>query len=163
MIIVAHDYNNAVSHGHRQIFYTTNEEYNERLNKADSIVNLALAYQDVNYLYGGKDPEGFDCSGFAYYIFKEFNVAIPGSSRTQYGYGQPVSPADIKKGDLVFFTSPSNNSTIGHVGIVISDEGDEMLSFIHSSSGKANGITIDSLAHPYYSARFVGARRILGN
>lgn len=159
LIIIADDYNKAVNRQDAARLPGTKNQPPE----ADRIVHLAMSFRHVPYEYAGKTPEGFDCSGFTFYVYQQVGIDIPGSSRTQYGYGESVRPDEVQKGDLVFFTSPSDNSAIGHVGIVISEQGNDPSYFIHSSSGKADGVTIDSLTHPYYATRLVGARRVIQN
>ncbi len=125
--------------------------------KTDSLVNYALAFQGAPYRYGGKNPEGFDCSGFTRYVFQHVGIQLNASSRTQFTQGKEISMDSIRKGDLVFFHNLKNN--INHVGLVIEvalENND--VTFIHASSSQ--GIRIDSLAHPYYQKRFQGVRRI---
>jgi hypothetical protein len=50
--------------------------YNER----DIIVRFARNMMNKNYAYGGNDPsKGFDCSGLAFYAYKEAGIIIPAS------------------------------------------------------------------------------------
>ena len=73
------------------------------------VVNYAMQFQGVPYVFGGESPSGFDCSGFTKYVFAHFGVALPHSADVQAGFGVPVSnPAP---GDLM--VAP------GHVGIYV--------------------------------------------
>lgn len=127
--------------------------------KADSLIDFALTLNGIPYQYAGTSLQGFDCSGFTYFVFQKFNIPIPRSSSMQYTIGTPIEREAIRKGDLLFFKGPKSEK-VGHVGIAVTDY-DEKLAFIHSSSGKGGrGVTIDSLAHPHYTARYLGARRI---
>lgn len=57
--------------------------------------------------------------------------------------------------DLMLFTETNLSSTnIGHIGIITKANGMQS-DFIHSSSGKANGVTFSSLGSEHYSQRFV--------
>lgn len=110
------------------------------------------------YVHGAKGPNQFDCSGFSSYVYRQFGYKISPSSRTQYTEGEAVSRKELKKGDLVFFTSRSSGKNVGHVGIVVSadnETGD--FKFIHAS---LKGVKIDS-CEGYYEGRYVGARRII--
>lgn len=129
---------------------------------ADSIVNYARTLQGVPYLWAGKSPQGFDCSGLVYHVFNKFGVNVPAGSSNLFTLGRPVSKNKLNKGDLVFFTGTNKDDTkVGHVGIVISETG-EKVQFIHSSSGGGGrGVTINDLEHPQYAARYLGAKRIL--
>lgn len=128
---------------------------------AENIVSTAFQYIGVPYRSGSSSPKGFDCSGFTSYVFKQQNIQLTRSSRSQYTEGQAVkSRADLQKGDLVFFGgSGGGNKSIGHVGIVTEVNPDNgTFKFIHASR---TGIKVDKSTEPYYSRRYVGARRVL--
>ncbi|MDO9554244.1 C40 family peptidase [Rhodonellum sp.] len=129
--------------------------------KADSLVTFAMSLQGIPYQYAGKSLEGFDCSGFLYFVFNKFGIAIPAGSANQYLLGEPVDEAEMQKGDLIFFVGYEDAEDVGHSGIVISEKGEE-IKFIHSSSGgDGRGVTINRLDEPHYRNRFLGLRRIL--
>lgn len=138
-------------------------ERSNKNSKADSLVEFALSLEGVPYVYAGKNPEGFDCSGFIYYVYQHFGVEVPAGSANQYLIGDPIQETEIRKGDLVFFTgTQKGDRSVGHVGIVISDESNQQVEFVHSSSGGGGrGVTVNGLDHPHYKARFLGARRVL--
>jgi cell wall-associated NlpC family hydrolase len=129
--------------------------------KIDSLVAYAQSLEGIPYLYAGKTVEGFDCSGFIYHVYNKFDIDIPAGSANQYKEGEPISKEEISIGDLVFFKGYEDPSDrVGHVGIVISIE--EEIQFIHSSSGGGGrGITTNSLEHPQYKERYLGARRVI--
>ena len=83
---------------------------------AQRIVDTALAQQGTPYAWGGSSPRGFDCSGLVQYAARAAGISVPRTSRTQATVGTPVSRADLRPGDLVFFYNP-----VGHVGIYIGD------------------------------------------
>lgn len=127
--------------------------------KADSLTEFANTLLGKRYAYGKSGPESFDCSGFVFFIYKRFNISLPRSSRFQATQGELLERGEIRKGDLLFFKSPSpNNNNIGHVGIV-SENDNGSISFIHSSTGR--GVVIDNLGSSHYSKRFIEARRVL--
>lgn len=127
---------------------------------ADSILLFAQTLIGVPYLYASMDPaKGFDCSGFINYVFNRFGIKVPRSSRDFENFGQTIPLAEIKKGDIILFTgTDSTIKVIGHIGITISAENNEV-SFIHSTSGKAYGVTISAL-NQYYRNRFMKVIRI---
>lgn len=118
---------------------------------APALVAFAKQFLGVPYVWAGKSPSGFDCSGFTYYVFNHFGISIPRMADEQYYSGVRVS--DLQLGDLVFFTTYESGPS--HVGIYIGGN-----QFIHSSSGTGD-VTITSLSTSYYSARYLGASRYL--
>ena len=78
----------------------------------NAVVDMALTFQGVPYVWGGESPDGFDCSGLVQYVFGRHGVDVPRVAKDQARAGVPVSVADLKSGDLVFFGSP-----VDHVGI----------------------------------------------
>jgi cell wall-associated NlpC family hydrolase len=132
---------------------------------ADSLISYAKQYRGIKYCYGSCTPKnGFDCSGFVYYVFGHFNIKVPRASLDYEKQGKIIKIDSAKKGDVIVFTGTKpKNRKPGHVGIVISDPGSD-LKFIHSSSGKkANGIIItDYSSSPYYQSRFIKVVRIAG-
>ena len=110
------------------------------------------------YLYGSTNPEiGFDCSGFINYVYQHFGYVVPRSTKEFFNFGKEVSIENVQKGDLLIFNGTDLDSPeIGHIGIVLNPKGKNS-DFIHSSSGKANGVTITFLSEPHYLARFVKA------
>lgn len=124
----------------------------------EQIVDYALSLKGIDYRSGGVNTEGFDCSGFTYFVFKEYGYQLPRSSGAQFSAGSAVAKEELIKADLVFFKGRNpNNSTIGHVGIVISESENGNAAFVHASS---RGVMIDSLNSNYYGRRFLGSRRI---
>jgi cell wall-associated NlpC family hydrolase len=124
----------------------------------DSLVAYALELKGKPYRWGGKSPKGFDCSGFVYYIFRNFGHEMERSSRAQGSQGKEVPLEGLQKGDLLFFTGTNpQKKQVGHVGIV-SNIADEEIEFVHSSSN--GGVKISQLKG-YYEGRFLFAKRLL--
>lgn len=132
---------------------TGDTEPEELLHFANTLVN-------VPYLYGSTDPKvGFDCSGFITYVFNRFNIAVPRSSVDFTNVEYEVPRHTARPGDLILFTgTDSSIRVVGHMGIITENTGDT-IRFIHSSSGKANGVTISPL-NGYYEGRFEKVIRI---
>lgn len=110
------------------------------------------------YRHGMKGPNAFDCSGFTSYVYKQFGYSISPASRIQYTDGVQVDRKELRKGDLVFFTSRSSGKNVGHVGIVVeADNATGKFKFIHAS---IKGVRINE-CEGYYENRYVGARRVI--
>jgi cell wall-associated NlpC family hydrolase len=118
------------------------------------LITYAKKYISTIYHWGGIEPvKGFDCSGFVYYVFKNFKITVPRVSREYQYKGTSLKPADFKVGDVLVFYGYRDKKTISHLGIIC--EADGMNSkFIHSSSGKAHGVTISELGSKMYTRRF---------
>ena len=129
----------------------------------EEVVRFAQTLVGTPYVYGSINPNvGFDCSGFITYVFNHFNISVPRSSSEFINVGETVLQSDALPGDLILFTSPgSDNATseiVGHMGLVTSNS-DGMISFVHSTSGKAMGVTITPLNN-HYQKRFLRVCRI---
>ncbi len=133
--------------------HTGNVQPNELMNFAETLMGIP-------YQYASADPKvGFDCSGFITYVFNHFNIAVPRSSIDFTHVGRTIPVDSAKRGDIILFTgTDSTEHFVGHMGLVTANNGGE-LQFIHSTSGKANGVTITPL-NDYYKSRFVKTLRI---
>jgi len=139
----------------RPIFKSAEEEI-------DSLIAFSKQFLGLKYRHGNTTPRGFDCSGFAGYIFSQFGYKLGRSSADQYNDGVSVSREEMKPGDLVFFREKNRNGTyrINHVGIIVSvNMADLTFHFIHSCY---RGVLIDDSTMEYYKKRFYGIRRIIG-
>jgi len=125
----------------------------------DEIVAFAKTLIGVPYLYGSSDPSlGLDCSGFITYVFNHFKMEVPRSSIDFTNVGIEVKIRQAVKGDLILFTGTDTlENFVGHMGIVT--ENTDSLRFIHSTSGKKNGVTITAL-NSHYLKRYVKVIRI---
>jgi cell wall-associated NlpC family hydrolase len=137
----------------------TNNTFDEPKNTSPmidrtAIIEFAKNYLGVRYQYGSTNPDkGFDCSGFVYFVFKNFNIDLPHSSKAFKYIGTDVKPEEFKIGDVLVFYGYRENTSIGHIGIICEANGMKS-KFIHSSSGKVNGVTISELGSDMYSRRF---------
>jgi len=104
------------------------------------VVSIALKYLGCKYMWAGSSPDGFDCSGFAMFIYKQVGVSLPHSSRMQYGCGVPVARDSLQPGDLLFFYNP-----IHHVAIYIGDG-----KMVHAA-GRGKGVRVDEVPTRSYN------------
>lgn len=116
-----------------------------------TIVSLAHEYMGTPYLWGGESPKGFDCSGFAQYLYAKAGIKIPRTTYTQWQSGRAINQSQLRPGDLVFFKgSDSIGGLPGHVGIYIG--GGKMIDAPHTGSD----VRIDNIAS---FGGYMGARR----
>ena len=112
-------------------------------NLRDSIVNYGMKYLGTPYVAAGSSKDGFDCSGFVYYVFKHFKIQVPRSSPQYENFGKEIPIDKVQKGDILVFLSPTS-TVIGHIGIVTNPKGMKS-DFIHSTSGRDMKVVISSL------------------
>ncbi|MFA9398956.1 MAG: C40 family peptidase [Clostridiaceae bacterium] len=115
-----------------------------------SIANYALKYLGYSYVWGATGPNAFDCSGFTYFVYRQFGISLSRTSGAQYSNGMAVSKSNLQAGDLVFFYND-----IGHVGLYIGNG-----NFIHASTS-STGVIVSNLNSDYYLRNYAGARRIV--
>jgi cell wall-associated NlpC family hydrolase len=117
--------------------------------KYGGVVGIAMQYLGVPYVWGGASPSGFDCSGFAMYVYGQVGISLPHNAAMQYNtVGVPVSRDDLQPGDLVFFDG------LGHMGIYIGGG-----QFVHAPH-TGDVVKISSLYDSWYASTYVGAKRV---
>ena len=86
-----------------------------------ALMTEANKYLGMPYTFGGTPPSSFDCSAFVCWVFSNSGVHnLPRRTTAQGIYDQctPVSAADAKAGDIIFFTGTYNaGRPVTHVGI----------------------------------------------
>lgn len=123
---------------------------------ADKIIQTGEKYLGTPYQYGAASGQTrtFDCSSFTQYVFKQHGISLPRSSRQQSTVGTTVSRSELKKGDLLFFTTSSSNGRIGHVGIYAGDN-----KILHTWG--PGGVRYDSLSTKWLDRGYVTAKRVI--
>lgn len=118
------------------------------------VLQTALAYRGVPYLYGGDDPAtGFDCSGFIQFVLAAHALTVPRTAAEQFQIGRRISARDVQEGDLVFFSTVAPGAS--HVGLALSAS-----EFVHAPA-TSGVVRVERLDAAYWQTRFVGARRLL--
>ena len=126
--------------------------------KTDKLIALAKSKIGNSYEPAKAGPDHFDCSGFVYYLFKTNGIKIPRSSSPQSKSGKKLTREELKKGDILFFDTAHRNH-VNHSGVYLGNG-----KFIHSSSGKAYGVTVSELDKGFYLDKFRwGVRKIDNN
>jgi len=86
-----------------------------------AIIEEAEKYLGYPYVWGGSSPStSFDCSGFVSWVINHsgWNVGRLGAQGL-CNICTPVSSANVKPGDLVFFTGTYDTPGVSHVGIYV--------------------------------------------
>ena len=145
----------------RRKLKSSRQLYDATTDTVNAIVDYSRSFLGTRYRYGGNTPQGFDCSGFMVYVFKNFSVDLPRTGTEQYHSYPNVKRKNIKKGDLVFFAGRRHGKRIGHVGMVVSDSVENgVFEFIHSSTQR--GVIVSKSSEPYYASRYISAARVFG-
>lgn len=103
--------------------YTVNPSYMSD-ETFSTLITEAEKYLNYPYVWGGSNPEtSFDCSGFVSYVLTNSGLVNTGRLGAQglYNVCTPVSRADAKPGDLVFFVGTYDTPGVSHVGIYVGD------------------------------------------
>ena len=114
-----------------------------------SIASIAPGFIGTPYVFGGKTPAGFDCSGFIHYVHILAGLSIDRKSSEDY-YKEAGRVLVPEVGDLVFFKD-TYKTGISHMGVYIGEN-----QFVHAAS---RGVEITSLDNTYWQKHFVGFKR----
>ena len=149
IVLISKEHTSDLSHESKKSTATGTER------KTDKLISLAKSKLGDSYMPAKAGPDHFDCSGFVYYLFKNNDISIPRTSLNQSKSGKKLTREELKKGDILFFDTAHRNH-VNHSGVYLGDG-----KFIHSSSGKAYGVTISSLDKGFYLDKFRwGVRKI---
>lgn len=86
----------------------------------ERIVQLALQYKGVPYVFGGENPSGWDCSGYVKWVTANvtginFTHSVSAEAHSQYTH--EVSRAAAQPGDFVVFSGTGGSEY--HIGIYL--------------------------------------------
>lgn len=85
--------------------------------QAEKVIAEAQKYLGTPYVWGGRAPGGFDCSGLMQYIFRQATGREIGSwTVPQESAGATISVSEAQPGDLYFWGSPGGTT---HVALAI--------------------------------------------
>ncbi len=117
------------------------------------LVDYALSLQGVPYRWGKASPtEGFDCSGFVQYVYRQHGIHIPRTVQ-EMAIGLPEVPKnELIPGDLLLFNTKGRKAS--HVGLFVCDD-----KFVHAPSQRAGKVMVSSLNNSYWRRRLIGVRR----
>ena len=113
----------------------------------DEMVAYAKQFLGLKYVWGGTSlTKGIDCSAYVQAIYRKFGISIPRTTATQVSTGTTVEINQLKKGDLVWYTTKKTQ----HVGMYIGEG-----KIIHASNN--GGVKISNMNYntPRRGATFI--------
>lgn len=75
----------------------------------NQIVAIARSYAGAPYVWGGTTPAGWDCIGYARFVYGQVGISLPASSSGARYAGVQIPASQAQPGDLMWWP--------GHVGI----------------------------------------------
>jgi peptidoglycan DL-endopeptidase LytE len=118
----------------------------------ERIVQIAMQYVGVPYVWGGTSPAGFDCTGLVYYVYKKAGISIPRTIDGMAASGARIARDQLLPGDIVLFQG-TYKPGLSHAGIYIGNG-----QFINAVTFGV-GVKVDSLSNSYYAAHWWGGVR----
>lgn len=116
-----------------------------------SAIQAGMSVRGTPYVWAGKAPGGFDCSGFVSWAYSREGISLPSSTSGMQSVGTKISYSQAKPGDLVFFNTYKTN---GHVGIYLGNG-----KFIGAQN--STGVAVADMNSGYWKSKFSGhVRRV---
>ncbi|WP_158892586.1 C40 family peptidase [Amycolatopsis anabasis] len=117
-------------------------------------VSYALAQLGKPYVWGGKGPNGFDCSGLTLASWAAAGVGIPAGTTSQVHAGRPVpSLTQVQPGDLLFTAGSLGTArNPRHVGLYAGHN------LIVNSYDSSTGVILEPLSA--WADKVVAIRRV---
>lgn len=129
---------------------------NRIIARQDSLTAFAAKYLGVPYRWGGTQPTGFDCSGYALYIFKKFGYDLPRVSGAQVKVGKEIVEKDAQAGDLAYY---GYGGYYSHTAIVYDRHPKIGVRVIHATLW---GVAITALHFdPYSGHKLLNIKRVI--
>lgn len=119
------------------------------------LVRSAQLFSGLPYLWAGTSAAGFDCSGFTAAVFGVHGIVIPRDADDQAGAGLAVERAQLRPGDLLFYSSGPDRRSVHHVSMYV---GKGMMIQSPATGKTVETVPVDT---PQYARQYWGARRYL--
>lgn len=124
---------------------------------ANAIISKGKFYWGRPYQYGASisTTRVFDCSSFTKRVYAQKGIYLPRTSKDQAKRGYYVAKRNLKKGDLVFFSTSSSRGKIAHVAIYAGNG-----NILHTYK-KGIGVTMSKLNATFWKNHYKTARRVI--
>lgn len=119
------------------------------------------AYELIGSAYspGGVSPtQGFDCSGFTRYLFKEQGLVLPHGAFLQINSGVEIDKKEAQSSDLIFFAS---DTLVTHVGVVVGRNANGLVMIHASNDGVVETDEGSNEWKDYWGKKVVTCKRLL--
>lgn len=87
----------------------------------EGAVSFAKSHLGDPYVWGGNGPHGWDCSGLVQAAYRSAGISLPRVADDQYRATTPISRSELRRGDLVFWSSNGRASGVHHVAVYLGD------------------------------------------
>ena len=84
------------------------------------LIDYAIQFVGIPYIWGGKTPHGYDCSGLVQELLASVGMDIPGDQSAQAFYNHFSKQAILcqpKAGALIFFGK--DDHSVSHIGFML--------------------------------------------
>jgi cell wall-associated NlpC family hydrolase len=127
--------------------------------KAEEFIQIARLYQGCPSIRhrgkeSGKNPSGFDCSGFVWFLLNQINFSgeIPRFCNQFFDrFGFTIHKERVQAGDLVFFSFRTNGLMPDHMGVMTDGK-----HLIHSPGKDGQVVEIKLLRREKIRTKFRG-------
>ncbi|MGW2224314.1 C40 family peptidase [Streptomyces formicae] len=85
----------------------------------EAAISYAMSHLGDPYVWGGNGPHGWDCSGLVMAAYRQAGISLPRVADAQYRATRSLSRGELRRGDLVFWSSNGSSSGIHHVAIYL--------------------------------------------
>ncbi|WP_409343149.1 C40 family peptidase [Paenibacillus sp. MBLB4367] len=122
----------------------------------DKLISYGDNYLGRPYKFGASTSTtaSFDCSSFTQHVFKHFGISLPRTSSQQSKVGKYVPKSQLRKGDLVFFSTAGSKGKVAHVGIYAGNG-----KFLNTY-GNPQGVTFSNINSSWWKSHYITARRV---
>jgi cell wall-associated NlpC family hydrolase len=124
------------------------------------VPGLASKFIGSPYVFGGKGPKAFDCSGFTAYIMRQFGIMVSPGAVYQALQGRHVDLDKAKPGDMLYFSAYGRGGVITHVGLIVENNA-EGITIIHATTYRYGVIKENVTKSPYWRNKILFARDMI--